>query len=176
MSLVVMNCGFAVYYNDQNLHNWIVALGIIFMVVPIILQALIFIATYKGRNSLEQEITDNGFCMFWWWVGFMVVWFIVGMVLFFVYLPYNGWSIDSAFPTTSQMRNVFFIIQGVPGLFCVAAGLAIGIYFLGLCMCQYSCLQWFKDEVTDAKNQVNGFTNLDETKPDEEAVTETTAL
>jgi hypothetical protein len=165
MSVVVMNVGFAVYYNDVNLHNWIVALGIIFTFVPMLLQGLIFIASHRGKATLDNDTTDGAFCMAMWWLGTVAVWFLVGIILLFVYMPYNGWSVDSSYPTTSQARNIFFIVQGVPGLLCIAGVAVFGLYLLIKCVSPTSCIQWFKNELDDAKNQVNGFTQLDENTP-----------
>lgn len=165
ISVIVMNVGFAVYYNDVSLHNWIIALGIIFTFVPMILQGFIFIASYKDSGNFDRDMIDSTWCMIFCWIGFVAAWFLAGIIVMFLYMPYNGWSIDASYPTTSQARNVFFIVQGVPGLLVIAGSIVVGLCFLIKCISPQSCVQWFKNELDDAKNQVNGFTQIDESTP-----------
>jgi hypothetical protein len=161
-SVILMNCSFAVYYNDLTLHKWMLAISITTMVFSMIIQALIFIAFYKGRNELNQ--TDDRKFMSFWRIVFIIAWQVVSIILFFVYLPYGGWKIDDSFKDTSMMRNIFFIIQAVPGFVALGVGIIIGIYkgLKSLGSCSYKEGYDIKKLYNEAQSTVKGYQQVDE--------------
>ena len=160
-SLVVMNSSFALYYNDRLYHDTMIALGIVGTAIPMILQSLIFAAKYKGRATLDQKTIGVGVMTFWSWMTCIGIWLLVSIILSFTYMPYYGWKVDSSYPETSMMRDVFFVVQGVPGMIALIGGIIIGLFYLFRLLRDIRCCQWWRDEITNAENQVKGFSAVE---------------
>jgi len=108
---------------------------------------------------MNDDMINSELCMFWTWIGFLITWQVVSIVLFFVYLPYNGWDVNANHNETSMMRNIFFIVQAVPGLLAIAFGFFVLLFLFGKCL-RWSCgclTEQFHDEITNAKAKVDGF-------------------
>jgi len=137
--------------------------------LTILLQALIFIAYYKGYKSktdFDLQRTENFTNIVIAWVFVGSIWLVSSTITAFVYVPYDGkWSVDSNFVETSMQRNIFYMVQGFPIVPMVIGGLILVIYFFGKCLRWCFCSQ-LSGEIKDAQNKVAGYTiRLDETTP-----------
>ncbi len=157
-SVIVMNCSFAVYYNDRLYHDVTTAVSTSSVIISIFLQGCIVYASYKRYGTLDDLCNSSWQSIAAWWISLSGLWLIVGFLIAGIYMPYKSWAIDTNYPETSMMRNIFFIVQGVP----FACGIVIGfIYVLYLFRyipsCCQACCQPLKDEITDAQNKVKGY-------------------
>ena len=150
VSVSVMNVSFAIDNNDNKYHNLMVGLSVGSTILIMVLQSLIFCCSkITVKDDLEEQeekwwLEDIAF----WWIGALVIWGIASIALFFVYMPYNGWSTENKFII---MRDIFYIVQGG---FCFAMIPAAIIIKMHQCQC---CIQ-VKDEIHNAKNAVGGST------------------
>ena len=162
VSVIVMNCSFAVYYNNETYHNTMIGLGIGSALLASLLQTLIFISYWKGRNTLDKPLIKDAKVMFKWWIGIIITWQVVSIGLLFVHLPYGGvWKIDPAFQETSMARNIFFIVQGIPGLIGALIG-AIYLLFLlgkGLRICCGCCCNRMTQQIGETKENISQMKN-----------------
>lgn len=154
--IFVMNCSFAVYYNDRIYHDIMTGTSTIVLILTCFLQICIFVASYKRYDEMNCSTKNIG----WIWITVIGLWitFTFGIAHFFI--PYNGWPIDEKFKETSMIRNIFFIVQG--SILCVllVALLCIGIYYLQfLPSCCKFCCEPLRNEIVEAKNKVQEYEN-----------------
>jgi len=147
ISVPVMNCGFAVYYNSKVYHDVIISLGVAFTIIPLVLGGIIMI--YANQRG------DDVSCQFWSWTTIVLIWLVASFVTVWFYLPYGGnWPTDSAFVATTMTRNIFFIVQAVPA--CI--GIIIGVVYLLFLFGQFLgwlCCKRVADEVIDAQRKID---------------------
>lgn len=162
ISVSIMNFSYAVYYNDIFYHNFMIIFSTIMTSLAIIIQCLIFMASYKryGLPDNSNALWSNAA---WPWIICISIWILCGFIVAHFYIPYdNSWKIDDKYKETSMIRNIFFIVQGVPVILFLVVLLGIGIYFLRyLPVCCYECCKPLKDEINEAKNKVQGYQSQD---------------
>jgi len=145
VSVIFMNIGMAMYYT--SFQTPLVLSGLISSVLTLFVGICqIYAYMREGENisdySLKREISDGigAYQMIFW------IYYGVAMVLFFVYLPYNGWSDDPH----SKAKAILYVTQGAVLL---GIPLLIGLVFLlRNCTCTE---EWQK-----ARTQVQGYSDL----------------
>ncbi|AYV77143.1 MAG: hypothetical protein Barrevirus14_12 [Barrevirus sp.] len=161
MSIIVMNLSFSVYYNDRLYHDITIILSTGSVLFCLVIQSLISYASYLKNNS--DGVKDTvWFSMFTYFLCCVGCWLGVSLIPFFLYMPYQGiWKIDKAYPETSMIRNIFYLVQGVPTLIIILVLLLVLIYQIGKCIKWCFCEQ-VANEISEAQNKVQGFQQLAE--------------
>lgn len=167
-SIIIMNCSFGIYFNDNMYYHALATISTCSTLFSLSIQGLIFLAHYKRRkydNTLQNVSNEERDELFKIWLIIIGIWITVGVVLFFVYFPYDGWAINQNFTDRSMARNIFFLVQGIPGLFAASVGIIYLVYLFGKCLRWCFCSQ-LVEEINNAKHKVNGFTVvMDENTP-----------
>ena len=167
ISVAYMNSSFAIFFNNRFYHDVMVGLTTGSTILAMLLQSLIFLAHYKGTNTLDGSMYSSDMPgLFGIWILFASIWLVVSVIVAFVRLPYDGiWKIDNNFVETSMQCNIFYMVQASPIIPLTLVGLVFGIYYLikGVRWC---CCTQLSDEIRNAKNTVSGYTiKFDDTQP-----------
>lgn len=154
ISVAVMNCSFAIYYNDRTYHDVMIALSTASTFIALFLQGMILLAIYKGRSTLNADyIEERKKFIYNSWLYVIGGWSLASVFVFFIYVPYEGnWDIADGFEETCMMRNIFYMVQG--GIFLLAIVIA-AIY--GSYVCVGCCFCSVADEIYSAQSKVDGF-------------------
>lgn len=142
-STMLMNFSFAMYYNDKIYHDILVTMSVSSFTFCSILQLIIFVCNNKILNLLDDFDTTASSnvsrkSVFYLWTFSIVVWFIGSFILFMVYFPYQTWQIDPKYPTTTYMRNIFYLVQGGIAIIGLSGILVYVVIFL----LKWCCIRW----------------------------------
>lgn len=139
---------------DIPLEKYIISTCVVFgWTLSILIVQLIIYILYKkdgGFNNLMDHIHIG-------WIITASICAVPGLVLFFVFLPYSGWDVNPNNYNQSMIRNIYYIVQGVPSI--IIAFYWISYAISKCCMCTANTLQ---SEISDARSQVEGYTQNDE--------------
>jgi hypothetical protein len=136
VSTLIMNMSYVMYHQDYVL----VVSATIFTIVPVLLQCLIFLAAYVGRNTLGHDLMGEFECIAFWWTGVLILWQIIIFINVLIFWP----------------QYLFVQLQLIPSAVALLFGICISLYKLYQC----SCFHWCQRELDAARNQVVGFDPL----------------
>jgi hypothetical protein len=117
------------------------------------ISSLLFQLILIAVNGIKSiQLTIDPMASFVWFlnIGFIL---IAGIVLFFVFFPYNGWSsiIDKSYEHTNNIRNIFILVQGgIAFLICLAILVYILTFVPRCCSsCRECCRESHQDAIED---------------------------
>lgn len=153
-ALSYLNSGILVFYNFimANLFFGLVRTEVKIYNLSIIIQSsllfiniIVNIVIYFAPRDKGHDAYDINYVMY-------ICMVIISIILFFVFLPYKGWTIDSEFVTSSRCRNYYYIVQGSISLLIVLYYILVGILSILKCCCVQTM-----NEISVAQNQLAGY-------------------
>ncbi|AYV77198.1 MAG: hypothetical protein Barrevirus18_12 [Barrevirus sp.] len=158
MSLFMMNCSFALYYNRQVYHDVLIWISVISGIIPCIFQIIIM---WFLPFSYYSET-----CSFIFWLTVLILWGLGGLgSMIGIATTYSQWlNLNSPFKENIKQWFIFLMVQGVPGSLTLVIIMIIGIYHSipAIKSCFLSCIScsYCKKQIKEATNQVYGHDQL----------------
>lgn len=153
-SIIFMNACFALYYIDSTYYITLLILSVGSVLFSFGLLCLIFVAHFREGNLTDEDSNRFYDAYLWMFISWLIVvgtWILVAFILFFVYLPYNGWPTDA-----TRIKSMLFVAQGAPAVLvvgiCVMILLILTIYHLRTCLSK--CRNWFRSEYESIQNEM----------------------
>jgi len=152
-SIITANVAVRFYKVDAIYYYVLVGLSAGSAVLSVLLQLLIILAYSKDTGGLNREFFEiSKIC----WLAITGCLTVLGLILFFVFFPYNGWSsvIDKSYELPSTISNIFFMVQGSISLLIAAGVLIWGCTYLPRYMS--ACSNFCAKRRNDAADNVYG--------------------
>lgn len=150
VSTLTANVGVRFYKIDTSYYYGLLGLSVVTILLTLLLQIPIIIAYRRNEKFFNKYLFEQSL---FGWLFNIISMTILAISVFFVFLPYNGWSklIDNSYVTTSMVLVVFLMVQGSIYLLFLMAIIIWLLTFIPKCMsfCCKSCKKIQQDAVDE---------------------------